>query len=257
MTPLYIFPDNGTSHSGWDNVTNAKKTHADVPFIAIINPNSGFVLSDPTHCNDSLIDVTAYKKSTPSLTNAGVKVLGYVDTNPDTKSETSVENEINNYKNCLPTVTGIFFDDMTNDANIAHEQYYRDLTTFAEVTDGMTYTVGNPGTSTDQGYIGTVDNLVIHEDPFLPTTGELPSRTWYPTFGKGDFSFLAFNITSSSINQAVITGDSNYVGYLYTTDNTGCGTNPVIPTSNCVDSQRNPWNTTSTYLNRTADYLEP
>ena len=65
VIPLYIYPG-----ATWTTVAQAKQGNPNVPFIAVINPNSGPGTSlDPN-----------YVQGIQQLQAAGITVLGYVDT---------------------------------------------------------------------------------------------------------------------------------------------------------------------------------
>ena len=150
MIALYTYPG-----STWDVVAQAKIAHPSVPIVAIINPNNG-----PGSSRDA-----NYVSGIQELHAAGVVVIGYDATGYASNSASSVKSVMNTWKS-LYNIDGIFFDEMANWSG--PESYYSDLTSYAKSL-GYTMTVGNPGTDTLPSYIGTVDNLMIYENPgFLP-----------------------------------------------------------------------------------------
>lgn len=210
MIPLYGYPS-----PEWDKVVAAKTAHPSVPVIVIINPNSG-----PGTSQDANF-VTGIQK----LKSAGIIVLGYVPTDYTTRSASSVMADINSYKNWY-LVDGIKFDEMTNTAG--HETYYSNLSAYAKSL-GFTLTAGNPGADTLPSYIGTVDIITIFENSYLPDLSSLGG--WHSDYDKKNFSTVSYGI--SSLDQAFVTAESQYVGYTYLTD----------------DNQPNPFDSTSSYLN--------
>src|SRR5438128_2230116 len=72
------------------------------------------------------------------------------------------------------------------------ESYYSTLTAFAKSL-GMTYTMGNPGTTISTSYIGTVDSIVFYESPGLPILSSLSSYT--SGYSKSNFAYIAFSIS--------------------------------------------------------------
>src|SRR2546428_681057 len=196
IVPLYFSPD-GT----WDIVAQAKKDHPSVPIVAIINPNNGTGSSkDP-----------GIASGVQNLQSAGVVVIGYVDTNFGSVNSTTVTSEIDTYKSWY-SVSGIFFDQMSSTAG--NETYYSNLNQYAK-SQGLTLTVGNPGQDTVFSYIGTVDNLMIHDDPGTPSLSYLGGG-WHASYPKSNFSFTSFAV--SSLNSTFVTSASNYVGYMYITN---------------------------------------
>src|SRR5437867_506620 len=209
MVVLYSYPG-----SYWTQVIQAKNAHPSVPFIAIINPNSG---------PGSSIDST-YVNSIQQLQSAGITVLGYVYTSYASRSLSSAESDINAY-NSWYHVNGIFFDGMSNVAG--NENYYSTLSSYAK-SHGDIMTVGNPGTDTLSSYIGTVDNLVIYENAGLPALSDLGG--WKTSYSKSNFSYMAFGVSLPS--QSWITSTASYVSYIYITN----------------DNLTNPYDTVPSYL---------
>ena len=249
LAPIYTIPYNGNIFN-WQSVNDTKNSHPQVPLFVIINPNNG--LPATTNCSSTLPpNIPAFNKGTANLTKSGVVVLGYVFTLNGLRDQVSVENEITKYQTCLPSVKGILFDQMSTVDNSILTSYYQTLTNFAK-SKGFVYTVGNPGTDTVSSYIGKVDTLNIFENSVWPKTSDLQgSSFWRASYDKHNFSFQSYN-QSSLASSAVIGNASNYVGFMYVTDNTGCGGSP---TSSCTSTNLNPWNTTSTYINTLATYL--
>jgi len=191
MIALYTYPD-----STWDVVAQAKSAHPSVPFVAIINPDNG-----PGSSRDA-----NYVSGIQKLHAAGVVVLGYDATGYASNSASSVKSVMNIWKS-LYNIDGIFFDEMANWSG--EENYYSGLTSYAKSL-GYTMTVGNPGTDTLPSYIGTVDNLMIYENPGLPPLSAL--QGWHTSYDKSNFSMIAFGV--NSISTSFLSSASNYVGYI-------------------------------------------
>lgn len=191
MIALYTYPG-----STWDVVANAKLAHPSVPVVAIINPNNGPGSSrDPN-----------YVSGIQELHAAGIVVLGYDATGYASNSASSVKSVMNTWKS-LYNIDGIFFDEMANWSG--EESYYSGLTSYAKSL-GYTMTVGNPGTDTIPSYIGTVDNLMIYENPGIPPLSALEG--WHTNYDKSNFSMIAFGV--NSISTSFLSSASNYVGYI-------------------------------------------
>jgi hypothetical protein len=210
VIPLYTYPTDGT----WDQVVSAKNAHPSVPIIAVINPNNG-----PGTSFDS-----NYLSGIQKLKAAGVMVLGYTHTGfgyGGLRPINTLESEISSYKTWY-NPNGILFDEMANIAG--DESYYTTLSTYAKSL-GFSYTMGNPGTTTIPSYIGTVDNMCIFENNYLPTISELQSGTMgYP---KSNFCFISYGVALPS--QSFINSASQYVSYLYITDKGGSNPYNALP----------------------------
>jgi len=195
VIPLYNYPD-----STWTTIAQTAKANPSVPMIAIINPDSGPGSSEDPN----------YLAGVQNLQSSGVKVLGYVATGYATSSYSSissVESLANQYESWYK-VNGIFFDEMSNVA--AAEPYYSTLNAYVK-SDGMTYTMGNPGTSVPTGYIGILDNLVIDENSGYPSLSSIT----YAGYPASDFSFIAYGV---SYDGAFVTSAASLVGYMYIDD---------------------------------------
>jgi hypothetical protein len=192
VIPLYVSPG-----AEWSSIIQAKQANSSVPFLVIINPNSG-----PGSAKDS-----SYATGIQQLQAAGIIVLGYVDTAYAADSISSVEANVNLY-NTWYHVNGIMFDDMSN--ALADESYYATLNSYVKSL-GMTFTMGNPGTAVPASEIGVFNLLDIYENSGLPALSSLP--TGYPTT---DFSLISIGVPN--LNVSFLSSASNYASYIYITN---------------------------------------
>jgi len=218
--PLYMY----ATSSYWTTVINAKLAHPSVPIIACINPSSGV---------GSSID-NNFVNGINKLKAAGVIVLGYVSTSYATRSISSVETEMQTYKNWY-NVDGIKFDQMSNSATTV--SYYTTLDGYA-VALGMKFVVGNPGASVPSSFVGSVDNISIYESSGTPSLNSLQTNTFYPTYDKRNFSFVSYGV--SNLDTTFVTAASQYVGLMYIT-------NDVLP---------NPYDTLPPYFGQLVATLD-
>src|SRR5574338_1512254 len=112
-------------------------------------------------------------------------------------------------------------------SNPGNETYYKNLSTYTH-SIGLTFTVGNPGIDVSPSYVGTVDNIVIHDNNGLPNLSFLGG--WHTGYDKSNFSILAYNI--GSLNTSFVTSATNYVSYMYITN----------------DNLDNPWDSVTPYF---------
>ena len=209
VVPLYVDPG-----SLWTQLIQVKNAHPSVPIVAVVNPNNG-----PGSSSDS-----SYVSGIQQLQAAGITVVGYVHTSYGSRSTSTLESEMNEWKNWYH-VTGILFDEMAN--TNGYQTYYSNLSNYAKSL-GMSFTIGNPGTDTLPSYIGTVDNLCIYEDVGLPSLSVLEG--WHTSYAKSNFCMVAIGVGLPS--QSYITSVSNYVSYVYMTN----------------DNLPNPYDTLPSYL---------
>ena len=121
---------------------------------------------------------TAYTSGIAKLQGAGIKVIGYVATGYTANSIASVEAKIDQWKSFYPTLQGIFFDEQSNQA--ADVPYYRTVSQYAK-SQGLTFTVGNPGQDTAEAYVGALDVMLIYETDGVPIAAQMGGwHTKYP-----------------------------------------------------------------------------
>jgi hypothetical protein len=184
--------------------------------VAIVNPNNGPGASV----------VSSYTTGIANLKAAGITVIGYVATGYATgRPEAAVQADISSWKSFYPAVTGIFFDEMSNQAGDV--AFYQRQDSFARA-DGFTYTVGNPGTDTIASYVGVVNTILVYESSGLTT---LP--TWYAGYPASNFGVIPYNVASLDTNATnYISTNKAHIGFIYLTD----------------DNLPNPWDTLSSYF---------
>src|SRR3989442_150596 len=212
VIPLYTYPTDGS----WSASLQAKKAHPNVPIIAIINPSDG-----PGGSSDS-----NYVQGVKNFQAAGIIVIGYVATGYASHGMSDLDAQISRYKNWY-SVNGIFFDEMAN--NQGNENYYSTLNTYVKSV-GMTYTMANPGTTTRKSYVGPLDSIIIYESAGPPSLSYPPSATFYPSYSKSNFGFLAYSVPS--LDTSFETSTSTYVQWMYITN----------------DGLSNPWDTLPSYF---------
>jgi hypothetical protein len=203
VIPLYNTPD-----STWTTVAQAAQAYPNVPIVVIVNPDSGPGSSESS----------TFLSGIQSLQAAGVTVIGYVWSDYAGASLSSLESQISQWKSWY-NVNGIFFDGMSNSASTS--SYYASLNSYV-MSDGMTYTMGNPGTSVPDSMLGIFTTTNIYENPGYPTIADI-TYAGYPT---SEVSLMAYDVTYSA---SFVTSAASLVGYMYI-DNQG-GSNPYATLS--------------------------
>lgn len=137
--------------------------------------------------------------------------------------------EVDNWK-MFYKPEGIFFDEMTNDKNANHVDYYLQLHNYAKGLQ-FNFTVGNPGTDVDLAYVNAVDTIMIYE-----LSGSFPSFSQYcgvhANYPKKKWGIFPYNLPSITDVREGILAAKNCVGFIYVTDDNG----------------NNPWDTLPSYL---------
>ena len=175
LIPLYVYP--GVT---WSQVASVKTVYPNVPIAAVINPNSGpGITFDPN-----------YLTGIQQLQSANVLVLGYVFTNYGRTPLATVEAQVRAYWS-MYHVNGIMFDGMSN--QIARKSYYTTLNSYAKSL-GMTYTLGNPGTTTKPGYVGSLNATNIYENSAIPTIAAIQAATFSGAYSNSNFAMIAYGV---------------------------------------------------------------
>ena len=87
--------------------------------------------------------------------------------------------------------------------------YYRDLSQYAKA-QGLSFTVGNPGTDTAEAYVGALDMMLIYESGGLPSTGQLAG--WHANHAPSNFGIIPY---AASLDATFVRDARKYVQYIY------------------------------------------
>jgi len=218
IVPLYTSPGD----SSWNAIVAAKMAHPAVGVIAIVNPANG-----PGGSPDA-----AYTSGIARLVSAGIRVVGYVATGYTANSPASVKADIDRWKAFYPMLTGIFFDEQSNRAGDV--PYYRDLSQYSKA-QGLSFTIGNPGTDTAEGYIGALDTMLIYESAGLPSVSQMGG--WHTKYAPSNFGIIPY---ATQLDAAFVRNARNYVQYVYLQ----------------TDSLPNPWDSLPSYFSDLLAALE-
>ena len=209
MVPLYAYPTTGST---WPALIQAKEAYPNVPIIAVIDPTS----TVPGSSSDS-----NFVSGIKSLQAAGITVVGYINTAYGAESLSTVESWIADYVNWYH-VNGIFFDCMSNTAG--YQSYYSSATAYADSL-GLGLTVGNPGTTTLSSYVGTVNVMVIYENPGYPTASTVQSAAMGDS--ASNFGVMAYEVSAPT--QSYLSSVAQYANWVYFTDGSGADPYDVLP----------------------------
>jgi len=192
--PLYTPP----TDPSWNTVIAAKAAHPSVGVIAVLNPGNG-----PGAAVDA-----GYASGIARLNAAGIKVVGYVATGYAVKGAAVVKADIDRWRTFYPgQIGGIFFDEQSNRAGDV--PYYRDLSQYAKA-QGMSFTIGNPGTDTAESYVGALDCMLIYESGGLPGANALGG--WHANHAKSNFGIIPY---ATQMDAAFVRNARNSVQYIY------------------------------------------
>lgn len=232
--PAYFSP-NDSGSAFWTQLTQG----APAVGVAIANPGNG-----PGTAFDQ-----GYANAIRAAANAGVKVIGYVDTGYfgttgrttrggattttawTTQSEADVATWYNFYGSY--GLGGIFFDDGLADCgtNNAHVALYQAVNTYTKQNHAGAYTVDNPGGAAESCYASAADSIVMFEGTYATyASWTAPSWELSSTNPKQFWHLVYATPTEAAMTAAVARSKQQNAGYLYVTP----------------DDLPNPWDTLPT-----------
>ena len=150
-----------------------------------------------------------------------------------TVSLATAEAEIDDYFNWYH-VNGIFVDEMSDDSNPQHLQYYESLYQYAHSLQSNWTVVGNPGEVTTQPYaqLPVADVLVNYENDTNYSTAFTPP-SWQQSYSAQHFANIIDNVASVSTMQTDVSlAAQRDTGWLYVTNLSG--SNGDVPNSHHI-----------------------
>lgn len=245
LVPLYSWPVkyvNGQRmlSDSWQGLYNTAVANPNLRIMMILNPDNGnFGLGGGLLTQEQMASAQANPDilwATQQMQSAGIVTAGYVYTDYAARDPEICKQRIDLYKRLYGT-TGIHFDEMSN--VIGNETYYSSLDAYAKGSTGMTFTMGNPGTSFPESYVGTVNTIIVYEDKGLPSISTLQSRTFHgKRYDKNNFGVLPHTV--SRYDATWVAQAREVVGYVYVTN----------------DKMPNPWDTLSRHTKQLARDLQ-
>lgn len=208
VVPAYFYPS--SSGSDWGDLDTAAQR---VPITAIMNPNSG-----PGNSLNS-----DYTNVVDSLRAEGGRVIGYVSSSYANRPLQQVLDDIDKYA-AWYDIDGIFVDEMTNDSQTSHLDFYQSVYDHIKSIDAGWEVMGNPGTATQEDYLTrpAADRLMVFESYGSTYLSHTPSA-WNASYDSSRFVDLLHQLNPSDIatmEQYVDVAVSRNVGGVYFTDDT-------------------------------------
>lgn len=227
--PAYFYP--GNSPDLW-------------PQLSQTNPITGIAIANVSN-GPNIISDSNYATAIQQAHNAGVKVLGYVDTGyfgaapslrqtrlgqTDVNSwTTQIEQDVNTWYSFYGAdgLDGIFFDDGQNvcGTNNQYVTLYTDILNYVKRTHPGAYVIANPGTAVPQCLQNIADTLLTYEnnydcytnDSSCPTGAGYTALAWNPVDPQKIFHAV-YGVPSASLASASALGKQRNAGYVFFTD---------------------------------------
>jgi len=213
MIPLYLYP--GNNATAWSSVVEVVSQHPKVNFQIIINPNSG--------PGDTIYPDANFITGVSALNSyANVALFGYVDTAYTDRPTSDVNSDVetyagwSSYKQANISLSGIFFDDVTNSDTSATYAYMANVSATAK--SYLRSVIFNPGAVVNANYFRLADVIIQYEDSM--------ARYTYPqtmaAMSKGmhkQISIIANHAkpTQSRINSLITNMMAGNIGSMYLT----------------------------------------
>lgn len=200
LVPAYFYPP-----AEWDGLNFAAPR---VPLLVIVNPGSGpGVAPDPN-----------YVAAVNNLRSAGGKTLGYVYSSYATRDPIAVRADVTNFFNWY-ALDGIFVDEMANDANPSHYDYYAGLNAFIAAQGTNLLVVGNPGTTTQESYLAGAGALVTFENH--SDYSNYVADAWVTNQLARRFCHIIYGMTNATtMTNYIDLAVRRNVGWVFVTDHT-------------------------------------
>lgn len=183
-------------------------TTAPVGSIIVMNPANG-----PGSSSNP-----AYVSAVAALQAAGMKVVGYVNTNNGGIAVGTVEAQVNTYISWY-NVNGIFLDNASTSS--AEFSYYSTLYTYIHGTSAN-FVVLNHGAIPDPGYLAYGDVLSIFEGTYAAFT-QFITPTWAQA-NTNQIAVIVYATSSAQLQEAAYLTVYGYAQSIYITN--GSGANP-------------------------------
>jgi hypothetical protein len=230
--------DGGTVHiaalpyTASDAIWNDVIAGAPSVAILVLNPNSGV----GTSFSQAFLDRTEAAQA------AGIKVLGYVDTNYAARASSDVESEIDQYFSWYE-VDGIYLDRTSSSCFDA--SYYGSLRAYVQSTyiDPSLLVVQDPGNNVPECYAPTASILVTFQGSYADYLSYTPD-SWTANYPADQFWHLVYDASSiAQLTNAFALAAQRRAGYVFVTD----------------DQLPNPWDALpgDTYWNTELDLAAP
>jgi hypothetical protein len=194
--PSYFYPG-----PIWSKLAAATPTVG----LAIINPNSGPGLKpDPV-----------YVAEVRTMQSHGIRVLGYVHTSYAKRDIGVVQAEAADYFRWYK-VNGIFFDEVTNDAQGL--PYYLHCDALTRAMNPKAIVVLNPGTQTTEGYMRACDVLCNFESDDTAYQTQYSAPAWVKKYPARRFWQIVLDVPSvPEMQKDIREAKARHAGWVFIT----------------------------------------
>ncbi len=177
---------------------------------------------------------------------AGIRVLGYADTNYSRRPAWEVRADIRHYQEWYGIIN-IFLDQVSSDDSKL--PYYSALASYVHGRTPGSMVMLNPGTYPDQGYLSVGDVVLVFEGSYASYL-KLRAPGWAQDYPAVKFAHAIYATSGSELASALSLSRQRNAGYVYVTGGTGPNPYSSLPAywssedatiaAGCPDAGRRP-----------------
>jgi len=180
-------------------------------------PPPGVMILDVTSSGAGSSPDPNYQAAVKRAQAAGIRILGYANTDYTQRPAAAVEADVRSYK-AWYHVRDIFLDEVpSSDAGI---RYYRRLTGYIKGGSPDSMVMLNPGIYPDRRYMSLGDVMLVYEGTYAGYVG-LHVPAWAYRYPAAQFADAIYATPGSRLANAVILSWRRHAGFVYVTDSTG------------------------------------
>jgi hypothetical protein len=199
VVPAYFYPG-----ADWSRADGSKP----VPRIMILDVSGTGAGSAPER---------KYQTAVKRAQDAGITIMGYVDTDYTLRPAADIEADVRNYK-AWYNVTDIFLDQVSSGR--AQLPYYRKLSGYIHTVNRGSAVMLNPGTYPDPRYMSIGDIVMVFENTYANYL-DLRVPRWVRRYPATRFAYVIYATSVTQLPRAVSLAEKRHAGFIYVTDGTG------------------------------------
>jgi hypothetical protein len=177
-----------------------------------------FVIINVHNGPGEIADAT-YLPVIEALRAAGIRTIGYVDTNYGLREPAEIGKEVRTYRDRYG-LEGVFMDQVSN--GLDQLDHYAQCVVAAR-TAGAPFVVLNAGSEPHPGYVDLANVTVTFEGPWAEYA-TLRTPEWVHRYPSSRFCHLVHSLPRSRFGEGVALAAQRHVGGVFLTD--GRGSNP-------------------------------
>jgi hypothetical protein len=197
--PAYFYPG-----ADWTRATDSRPA----PAIMILDITSSGAGSSPD---------PDYQAAVRQAQAAGIKILGYSNTDYTQRPAAAVEADVRKYA-AWYSVTDFFLDEVSSGSESIG--YYRRLTSYIKDLHPGSMVMLNPGIYPDRQYMSLGDVMLVYEDTYAHYLG-LHVPSWAGRYPAARFAHVIYATAGTQLANAIRLAGKRHAGYVYVTDSAG------------------------------------